>query len=114
MAAAANAATARRPSRASRSAAAAAKDQVVPITTGGRSTTGENEHPPQVAAAKPPVKPAAQIDVGARQVTYWFPSIVMPDGTRMECAHKKYGHESESSARKCARSLATQNGCTAV
>jgi hypothetical protein len=45
------------------------------------------------------------VDLGARQVTFWFPSITMPDGTVVRCEHQRYGHESEAAAKRCLRSL---------
>lgn len=61
-------------------------------------------------APKAEVKPAATLDLGAKPITYYYPAIVLADGTRIECSHRKYGHEAEAAAAKCGRALATQHG----
>lgn len=61
-------------------------------------------------APKPEPKPTAQVDLGARQVTYWFPKATLADGTVVECGHSKYGHESEAAAKRCISALVAGKG----
>jgi hypothetical protein len=70
----------------------------------------EAPKPPTKPAPKPEPKPTVKLDLGAKQIPYWFPAIVLADGTRIECAHTKYGHESEKAAQRCGRALAAQHG----
>ena len=103
------AATPTRRSRAARAADQAGQDQP------NLKAVPESQPKPETPKSETPkAKPTATIDLGARQVTYWFPAIVLADGTRVECKHSKYGHESEASAKKCARSLAAQHGAVAA
>lgn len=69
-----------------------------------------SETPKPQAKTKPEPKPAATVDLGARPVTYWFPSAKLSDGTTVSCPHSRYGHESEASARRCIGQLAAQRG----
>jgi hypothetical protein len=62
---------------------------------------------PQPAANAEPVA-----DLGARPVTYWFPSIKLGSGEVIHCEHSRYGHESEAAAKRCVRSLLAQNLAT--
>jgi len=56
-------------------------------------------------------KPAEPVvDLGARPVTYWFPSIKLANGDTVRCEHQRYGHESQKAAEKCARSLLALHG----
>jgi hypothetical protein len=99
--------TAARKSRASRGTAQAAKD-AAPKPDG---TQVPSATPPATPASEvPKPKPTATLDTGARPVTYWFPSITLASGEKVACAHTKYGHESEASAAKCGRSLASAQG----
>jgi hypothetical protein len=57
-----------------------------------------------------PAKPAATVDLGAKPVTMYFPTATLASGEVVQCAHQRYGHESEASARKCIGALAVQRG----
>lgn len=52
--------------------------------------------------------PKGSVDLGAKQITYYFPSVTWPDGSVRTCEHTKYGHETEKAARRCAASLQGQ------
>lgn len=73
--------------------------------------TGEVLVPDEKAkrAAKPEL-PTAAGDLGARQVTYWFPRLTLADGTVIECVHARYGHEGPKAAERCLKALAAVNG----
>ena len=92
---------ARKP-RQSRAARAAQLSAVKPQAEGAK--------PEAKAAPEPEPKLTAKLDLGARKVEYWFPAIVMADGTRIACPHSRYGHESEKAAQRCGRALAAQHG----
>jgi hypothetical protein len=88
--------TARRTSRTARQAAAKAralavvtetpeperKPEDIDIKTGELLGTEQKAKRP----AKPEL-PTAAGDLGARQVTYWFPKLTLSDGTVIECVH---------------------------
>ena len=61
-------------------------------------------------ALKPQPKPLASVDLGARQVTYYFPTATLSDSTIVKCVHQKYGHESEAAAKRCITALVAQKG----
>lgn len=119
--------TARRNRRTDRSAELNARPQLVPVpdpsdagaTAPGRSATGDNggghqpkAQPKPAATPKPKPEPklSAQVDLGARQVTYWFPVATLADGSQVSCPHSKYGHESEKAAGSCIRALVASKG----
>jgi hypothetical protein len=47
------------------------------------------------------------IDIGERQVSYWFPSITT-NGETHACKHTRYGHETEAAARRCIKGVQWQ------
>lgn len=75
----------------------------------------EANHQPNLTAVpsetpKPqPEKPTASLDLGARKIEYFFPSVTI-NGETFSCSHSRYGHESEASAKRCASALASQHG----
>ena len=99
----------KRPSRASRSAAEQ-QPQPEPGQPKLAVVPNPSETPKQATTPALKVKPSASVDLGAKPVTYWFPSAKLSDGTTVTCPHARYGHESEASAKRCIAQLVAQNG----
>jgi hypothetical protein len=97
-----------RRSRTARSAELNERPQLAPVPE-----PSETPAKPAPAKPKPEPKPLATVDLGARQVTYWFPkATVEVDGKTVElvCGHSRYGHESEAGAKRCIAQLVGQAG----
>jgi hypothetical protein len=56
-------------------------------------------------ADQPEPQPEPEITVEPVPVTYYRPTVTMPDGTTIACQHK-YLHEGEKSAAACGRRIA--------
>ena len=52
----------------------------------------------------PEQKSSPKVNLGARKVTAWNPTVVV-DGRTLSCPHTAYGHESEKAAKRCVASL---------
>jgi pyruvate/2-oxoglutarate dehydrogenase complex dihydrolipoamide acyltransferase (E2) component len=66
--------------------------------------------PEPAAPAKPEPKPTAPFNLGAGRITFYRPSLTLPDGTVVDCPHEQWGHEKEPHAMKCLRKLAAEHG----
>jgi hypothetical protein len=73
---------------------------------------GAQQQPEPEQEAQPEPKPAATFDLGAGRITFYRPSLTLPDGTVVDCPHDTWGHEKEPHAMKCLRKLATEHGVT--
>jgi hypothetical protein len=90
---------------------------ITPKTRRSRATRSAAQAAQPKPQAKPaetpkpePAKPTATIDLGAKQVTFHWPTITLPDKTVVKCSHTSWGHQTEAAARKCARQMAAEHG----
>lgn len=86
-----------RQSRAARSAQLAA----VPADQAPKDEPKPSETP----KPKPQPRPQPEVTVEAVPVTYYRPTVKLPDGTTIVCEHK-YLHENEKAAASCGRRIA--------